>query len=296
MSVKVISSYNGFIAPKDIEVYIPIYSRDDKYYTAEGIQVTLDSENIPRKPYPDIIYKSSHNHCILDEVEGVIHSYLSCWGDYHKAIIREGTRFWISPDLEHIFSLRLWISSEKACSQLTVGYGKLSFLYPCLCLDLVKKTGEMVSWPYEVNMGEVLGMYLGDRIISLDWYIHKLDENHYFIKDSSKSPLRDMDGRLNTDYLNYLIADPNSIFNVSPSNCYIPALGELMMVFKNLFLINLTRRSLLLTSLPKDMTFFSSTVVNPNTMYVLRSSPDWMWDKVNINAQGKGIVLPFMYV
>ena len=265
----------GFIAPHDIIVYKKLTISKKGWVTPYmEFPVKLNSEMVPEfKGRPEFEKRRKDSKKIFLH-GGVIHSFTRCTESiypgtyYFKAIIRKGTRFWISSNLGEIASERLYITSEKVTYENT----DLSFLYQDYCLDLLTVDGERIPWSPGIDPKQVKGIFAGKSNLVVGV------ENHYFYqtsfswdlylvglitsslrKSEEEIALLDFKGKRNTKFLRKNYASLEILKNL-PEDFYIPALGELKNVLDNyLVQINLTLSSLGKRIITVDSDFWSST-------------------------------------
>lgn len=247
----------GFIANTDIIVYKKLTQLDDYWQTPfQECKVSLDTELIPERATPDLVERRNN----FELNGGVIHAYTKVdnSGDYFKAIIRKGTKFWVQDDLHEVAAEKLFITSEKAKKGDETDF---SFLYH-YSLDLLLKNGRRVSWSPDLNPDEVKGIFVYDsQAIGLEVYISKFSSNELpeltnrarNIEEAEK----DFTGKKRTKILREKYPKAE-ILNDLPEDSYIPACGELTEALKNFLLINITRKALGLETI-EYRGFWSST-------------------------------------
>ena len=269
-----ISKKKGIILEKDLICYKQLEKQEDGTWKTPimyWIIPKLDTMITPDEDTPEI---SGYNQYKLRG--GAIHAYLQLPRDrdtselFYKAIIPKGTKLWISNDLSEVAARRMYITSEEVFPEDTTTLN-ISPLYH-LGANLRLASGERVPLSSDINLSDVVGIYSGDKVLLKD------------VKDGikfSEEPIsefsirhlvkvfKDMNGEENCKLLP---PDLPILREVKNQGGYIPALGELHEVFKNLLEVNISRVTLGLPIIPKNNLFWTSTLCNSENIWCCSSN------------------------
>ena len=151
--------------------------------------------------------------------------------------------------------------------------------------DIILKGGRCIKIGETFKKSDIAGIVLkSGKIISLKFHQSSFSESQLsdypssrFIEDIDKAK-QDMEGFENTNILALSCYESGlSILDRLGENEYIPSMGELLEAFSEFDRINQIRKALGLEPLPVGY-YWSSTIRNRESMWVVLSSGDASWD------------------
>ncbi len=301
-----IGNKDGFITKKEIKVYKVLIKHGNEYVTpSQRYLAEIGKELIPANLEPSIDncgYKYALNG-------GAIHAYLDpnqALGSYSgevfvfEATIPEGTRVWIQDDLNQVAASRIFITKNRigrATEELFLESAK-PLIDQFACDEVRLKNGQTV--PFSTarhNPGDVVGIKVGKYMVSTEFTAGvKFAEGENglvcrtAINDWDKAK-KDMSGEKNTKGL--IQNNPkvkSEILDLAKKvGGYIPAMGELTEVFKDLAKLNLTRVALGLERIPFAW-FWTSTMRDSTSVWRLNSGGRYYWGWYYYAVSGAGFM------
>ena len=267
----------GHIAENDIVCFKALEIEDGKYKTPfQDTTVTLGEYLTPKLKTPELDWygykytlKGGVIHALLDTTKYNKRNYV-----LFKAIIEKGTRFWIQDDLTQIAAEKLFITSEKCTGEFD-----FTSLIP-YASKVITNDGKLEN--VKSNDQNIIGISTGNYNVSLNIYHESLSKSQsgIYYRDGE---LKDFNGILNTKGLNV---------NYLKENEYIPSLGELTEVLKNMAEINITRKILGKELIPYAI-FWSSTPSNEYYFYSCYSDGGICYSLFT-HSETKNYILPLL--
>ena len=280
-----IGSKSKFIAKHDIIVYKKLskvsggrWVTPNRLWSIEFNKVLIP-EGVAREK------KSSYKYIIE---EGAIHAYTfspdskkDC-EEFFIAKIPAGTRFWLQDSLREVAAEKMIITTEHPEPRKRMDLSD----YYHFGVDVYLKDGSRAKNDESFSVSEVIGLFAFDnRVISTKIKKEAISndilvdqENEYPYIGNFEKAKKDMNGYKNTKSLEKYFKDHPAIDICKKlgENWYIPALGELIKAFSNLFCINLTLRKLNLPTIDYEW-FWSSTMRENKCAWRCGSNGRWYY-------------------
>ena len=296
----IIGRNNSFIAKEDLIVYKQLKKISKNKYVTPVLEypVFLNNYLVPE----EILFERPHgfkNKITKGAINAFTYSEYNPKYPYFRAIIKKGTRFWIQDDLEEIAAESLYITNELA------GYEETDFSdYIKYCgVDVLLKSGKRCKLVDSFRRGHVIGIYAyGDQVINLRHKRLQLSETYPLVGgrknyDDYSEANRNMNGYESTNLLRalYFKSEALEYCNRIGENWYIPSLGQLTMMSKNLLCINFTLKYLRKERIQLYKHFWSSSLVSPKYAWICYNSGNHFCTRLNFyNVRQRFSVIPFL--
>lgn len=296
-----IGSKSEFIAKHDITVYKQLEpSGKDNWITpCEYWPVKLETTLIPEG-------KANLNKCgfkfKIDR--GAIHAYTKApndTGEFFKATIPSGTKFWIQDDLSQVAAEKLYLTSIHPEPNEETDFSE----YFYLGVDVHTKSGLRKNVSELKPSDEVIGVYAYENKVISKEIFGGLALSHSILNERPKGgtvtnnrdrALKDRKGVSNCKALEKLGGNFPALKKCRSlgKDWYLPSEGELKKAFENLLFINFTLKKLRLSPIP-FVGFWSSTLYDRKRDWGCYSNGfwnAWYFDCILYNSY----VLPFLEV
>ncbi|MBP3732350.1 MAG: hypothetical protein J6I84_03810 [Bacilli bacterium] len=275
-----IDKKDWFVAKKDITCYKVLEGNEkDGYRTpCQGWPVKPGTTLIPDESSPVI----EENGFKYELGAGVIHAYtgiVEVSGSHiFKAIIPEGTKFWIQSDLTEVAAEKLILTTEELTSGKCLPDLK-DHLTPKL--KVYTSAGEITEVG-KISGSDILGVVTsGGKIVGVE-----VSERMYFSESNPKysgktydKPFEDMDGLGNCAEIKEKSTGKLLAIEWAKSKGgYLPSSGELKEAFMELFEINSVLVMVGKKPIMSDRYFWTSSMKSSESIWICSSSGGYYWD------------------
>lgn len=296
----IIGKNNSFIAEEDLIVYKQLKKISKNKYVTPVLDypVFLNNYLVPE----DFLFERPHG--FKNKItKGAIHAYTYSEYNpkypYFRAIIKKGTQFWIQDDLEEVAAESLYITDELSGYEET----DLSEYIKNYGVDVLLKNGKRCKLNDSFKRGHVLGIYgYGNQVIGLKHKRLQLSETYPLVGsrktyDDYSEANSDLNGYEHTNLLRalYFKSEALDFCNNIGENWYIPSLGQLTMMSKNLLRINFALRYLRKEKIQLYEHFWSSSLVSPKYAWICYGNGNHSCTRLNFyNVRQRFSIIPFL--